>query len=79
MSRYDEVAHLSVGDMLRNSAHAVPRKEALVSGKIRMTYKELDERTDALAASLQELGIQKGDRIAIYMKNSAELATAFYA
>lgn len=78
MSRYDEVSHLSVGEMLRNSAHALPGKEALVSGEIRLTYKELDERVDALASSLQELGIQKGDRVAIYMKNCAELAVAFY-
>ena len=78
MGRYDEVSHLSVGEMLRSSAHAVPGKEALVSGNIRMTYKELDERADAFAASLQDLGIQKGDRVAIYMKNCAELAVAFY-
>jgi fatty-acyl-CoA synthase len=43
-----------------------------------MTYKELDERADAFAASLQDLGIQKGDRVAIYMKNCAELVVAFY-
>jgi len=78
MSRYDEVSQLSVGEMLRNSSLAVPGKEALVSGEIRMTYKELDEQSDAFANSLQELGIQKGDRVAIYMKNCAELAVAFY-
>jgi fatty-acyl-CoA synthase len=64
--------------MLRNSSLAVPGKEALVSGEIRMNYEELDEQTDAFASSLQELGIQKGDRVAIYMKNCAELAVAFY-
>jgi fatty-acyl-CoA synthase len=78
MSRYDEVSQLSVGEMLRNSSLAVPGKEALVSGGIRMTYKELDEQADAFASSLQELGIRKGDRVAIYMKNCAELAIAFY-
>jgi fatty-acyl-CoA synthase len=44
-----------------------------------MTYKEVDESVTALAASLQQLGMAKGDRAAIYMKNSAELAIAFYA
>jgi fatty-acyl-CoA synthase len=79
MNRYDEVSHLSVGDMLQDSARAVPEKEALVSGNTRMTYRELDERVTAFAASLQDLGIGKGDRVAIYMKNSAELTIAFYA
>ncbi len=78
MTRCDEVCRMSVGEMLRDSARAVPEKEALVAGPIRMTYKELDEKADAFAAYLQELGIRKGDRVAIYMKNSAELAIAFY-
>lgn len=79
MNRYQEVSHLSVGELLRDSARAVPEKEALVSGDIRLTYGELDQRVDALAAALQSLEIQKGDRVALYMKNSAELAIAFYA
>jgi fatty-acyl-CoA synthase len=79
MSRYDEVSGLSVGEMLRNSCRAVPGKEAMVSGPIRLSYKELDERVTALAAHLQKLGMEKGDRAAVYMKNSAELAIAFYA
>jgi fatty-acyl-CoA synthase len=79
MSRYDEVSGLSVGEMLRDSARSVPGKEAVVSGPIRLTYKELDERVTALAAFLQKLGMEKGDRAAVYMKNSAELAIAFYA
>jgi len=79
MSRYDEVSQLSVAEMLRNSARAVPEKEALVSGDTRMTYRDFDERVTAFAASLQSLGVEKGDRVAIYMKNSAELAIAFYA
>jgi len=79
MSRYDEVSRLSVGDMLRDSARRVPGKEAVVSGPTRVTYKELDEKVTAIAASLQKLGMEKGDRAAVYMKNSAELAIAFYA
>ena len=35
--------------------------------------------TDALAASLSDIGFQKGDRVGIYMKNSLELIVAFYA
>ena len=78
MTRYDEVCRMSIGEMLRDSARAVPEKEALVAGPVRMTYKELDEKAHAFGASLQGLGIRKGDRVAIYMKNSAELAIAFY-
>ena len=34
---------------------------------------------DTLAAGLSEIGLKKGDRIAIHMPNSLELITAFYA
>jgi len=79
MNRYDEVSCLSVGETLQNSARAAPGKVALVSGTVRVTYKELDERVTAVASYLQHLGFVKGDRVALYMKNSAELAIAFYA
>ena len=39
----------------------------------------MNAMSDALAAGLADLGIQKGDRVAIYMRNSIELVTAFYA
>jgi acyl-coenzyme A synthetase/AMP-(fatty) acid ligase len=39
----------------------------------------LNNTANALAAGLAEIGFKKGDRAAIYMKNSVELMTAFYA
>ena len=44
-----------------------------------MTYRELDEQSNALASSLQNMGIEKGDRVAIYMSSCPELYVAFYA
>lgn len=34
-----------------------------------ITYGELDERSDALAAALGELGVSRGDRCAVYLQN----------
>ena len=70
---------ISTADVLRRGAERVPDKTALVDGDRRVTYRELNDRATALASSLQEMGFGKGDRIAIYMKNSLELVTAFYA
>ena len=70
---------LSLGQILKKGAAQVPDKTAVVDGNQRKTYKELNEVTDALAASLAKLGFRKGDRAAIYMKNSLELEIAFYA
>ena len=70
---------LTVGQILERSAAQVPDKIAVVDVKQRKTYKELNAMADALAARLTGIGLKKGDRAAIYMKNSIELMVAFYA
>jgi fatty-acyl-CoA synthase len=70
---------LSLGKILEDSASIDPQKTALVEGGKRWTFRQLNEVSTALAASLHELGFQKGDRIAIYMKSSTEFVAAFYA
>lgn len=73
------VASLSVGQILEKGANSVPDKTAIVIGERRNTYKELNDMCDALVVGLSELGLRKGDRVAIYMKNSFELVVSFYA
>jgi fatty-acyl-CoA synthase len=70
---------LTVGQVLERAAHQSPDKIAVVDGDRRTTYKELNTMVDALAASIAEMGFKKGDRVAIYMKNSIEFVVAFYA
>ena len=70
---------LTLGKVLETSAVESPDKVAIVDGDRRTTYAELNAASDALAAGLTELGFKKGERMAIYMKNSLELVTAFYA
>ena len=70
---------LTVGQILERGATEVPDKIAVIDGDQRKTYKELNSMARAMAASLAEIGFKKGDRAAIYMKNSLELEVAFYA
>lgn len=70
---------LSVGQVLENAAESVPDKIAVVDGVQRITYTKLNQMTNALAAGLADLGFKKGDRAGIYMKNSLEFVTVFYA
>lgn len=70
---------ITLGKILEQGADAVPEKIALVYGRQRKTYQELNEMADTLAASLFELGYRKGDRVAIYMKSSIEFVVTFYA
>ena len=66
-------------ETLLASAERVPDREAVVAGAERLTYAELSDRALRLARALQELGVARGDRVAIYMDNSAGCATAVYA
>jgi fatty-acyl-CoA synthase len=69
---------LSVSQVLERAAALAPDKIAVVDGDRRKTYQELNGMATRLALSLSDLGFRKGDRVAIYMKNSLELVIAFY-
>ena len=66
-------------ETLLASAERVPEREAVVAGAERLAYSELLDRSLRLARALQDLGVARGDRVAIYMDNSAGCATAIYA
>ncbi|HWM13133.1 MAG TPA: AMP-binding protein [Gaiellaceae bacterium] len=66
-------------ETLLASAERVPDREAVVAGAERLAYADLSDRALRLARALQELGVGRGDRVAIYMDNSAGCATAVYA
>ncbi|MGD9286554.1 MAG: class I adenylate-forming enzyme family protein [Desulfobacterales bacterium] len=76
MKIYESV---SVGQVLEKGAAQVPGKIAVIDGAIRKTYSELNSMANALAVSLTEIGLKKGDRAAVYMPNSIEFMVAFYA
>jgi acyl-CoA synthetase (AMP-forming)/AMP-acid ligase II len=75
----ENLDRLSLGNVLERSASQVPKKIAVVDGDRRITYGDFNTMTDAMAAGLKTIGFEKGDRAAIYMKNSIELMMAFYA
>src|SRR5947199_5455096 len=72
---YREIA---LQDRLREVAREVGAKPALVLGDRTLTYRELDERTDRLAAALARRGVTQGDRVTLFMPNSLEFVVAFY-
>jgi acyl-CoA synthetase (AMP-forming)/AMP-acid ligase II len=45
-------------------------RTALIAGSRRISYTELDRRTDQLARALRELGVRQGDRVAGLLVNS---------
>jgi acyl-CoA synthetase (AMP-forming)/AMP-acid ligase II len=68
-----------VHDFLTDAAAAFPRKPALYAQGAWSTFGELDRRSDELARFLLDLGLRKGDRVALLLENSAEYVITYYA
>ncbi|MDQ7025017.1 MAG: AMP-binding protein [Anaerolineae bacterium] len=79
----DKVLH----DFLRETAQKNPNTPALVTtAKLpvigrqdaHLTYRQLDDYSDAFAAALVDMGLQKGETVAIVMPNCAAFAIAYW-
>ena len=69
---------MRVADVVSRHARARPRDAALVCGSERFTWKDLDERTEALAAVLASTS-EPGDRVAIVTANCHRHLEAVFA
>lgn len=65
-------------EFLRQAARRFPEHSALIFKGNRISYRELDEVSDAIAAGLVANGFQKGDRAVIYMANTPQTVMSFY-
>jgi amino acid adenylation domain-containing protein/non-ribosomal peptide synthase protein (TIGR01720 family) len=54
-----------VDELLRAAARRWPERTAVSDDDAELTYQELDERSDQLAAALGQAGVRHGDRIAV--------------
>jgi len=70
---------MQLESFLETSAVQFPDKTALVCGKQRLTYTELDQQCNRLAHVLLAEGIERGDRVAVYLDNSVEAVVSVFA
>jgi long-chain acyl-CoA synthetase len=83
---------ITLPDFLREAAKTTPANVAVVTstrlpsvlGKLgrlstQMTYAELEAASEALAAALVDMGLEKGERVAIVMPNTVAFVVSFFA
>jgi long-chain acyl-CoA synthetase len=84
----DPIPDISLATLLTQSAQKAPNNVALVTsahlpvlGRVcaELTYAQVDQYSDALAAALAAKGLKKGDRVAIVMPNVAAFIIAYFA
>ncbi len=64
--------------LLRESTRQYPEKEALVHGDQRLTYREISKKVAGIATKLRGAGMQRGDRIGIYLDASVPQAISIF-
>ncbi len=81
---------VTISDVLAEAARAFPETTATnfvlrymlggrftVGGKV--TYRKLNEQVDRMATALYQLGVRKGDRVAVMLPNSPHYIISFFA
>jgi long-chain acyl-CoA synthetase len=69
---------ISLGEVLHRSATQFPNKTAVYYSDNEITFQELDSLADRFGEVLQDLGVRKGERVAIYLPNLPQFVFAYY-
>jgi long-chain acyl-CoA synthetase len=64
--------------MVAEAALRNPDGEALVCGDRRLTWRDVVQQSAGVAAGLQKMGLQRGDRVALLLGNRIEFALAMF-
>ncbi len=74
-----EVPAKAVTQAFDEATARAPDRPAVVFYGRRISYRELRDATDRLACALADLGVRKGDRVALYLVNSPQFIIAYFA
>src|SRR5690606_1291446 len=69
---------LNLADFIRHHARLTPDNEAVVWGDVRMTYAELEKRSNMVANALVSMGIGPGDKVALNCPNLPYFPVVYY-
>ena len=86
LKRYDEgvpkhieYPAIPLFKLLEEAAEKYPDRPCTIFKGAVITYQEMNQLTDRLAAGLAEIGIKKGDRVGIFMPNIPQFVLAYFA
>lgn len=71
--------HITMPEALQRTARNFPDSVALIMMGKKITYRELDDLVNRFASALADLGIQKGDKVALLLPNIPQVVISAYA
>lgn len=75
---YVEAPNVSVPELFDRMAQKYAKKTALIFYGKKISYRELQEAIDRFATALADLGVRKGDTVALYLLNSPQYVMAYF-
>ncbi len=72
------ITSLTPLSFLERSAEVYPDKTAIVHGERRLSYRDFADEATRLAHALQNMGVQRGDRVAYLCPNIPEMLVAHF-
>ena len=69
---------MTINDSLRNSAQRYPDKIAVVHQEGKLSYAQLDRLSTNFALSLVQRGVERGERVALFLDNGFEYLISYF-
>ena len=69
---------MTIEQILAQAARQSPDAVLTVFKGARLTYKQVDQLVDRMAAAFQRLGVKQGDRVALHMPNCPQYVIAYH-
>jgi len=73
-----EIPNEPLFHFLEESARKYPDRACTIFKGAVITFKEMNELTDRMAAALVDMGVKRGDRVGIFMPNTPQFVIAYY-
>ena len=77
--RHIDIPFVSALDMFADAARRCPDRPSILYFDRALTVAEVDVASDAFAAALTDSGVQRGDRVAVYLQNVPQFVVAMLA
>lgn len=74
-----EIPNQSIPEIFAEIRQQYKNRTALIFYGRKISYKELGDQSDRLATALADMGVKKGDRIALYLLNCPQYVISYFA
>lgn len=73
-----EYPKITLQQFLADTAAKYPDRVCTIFKGAEITYQEMEDLSDCLAAGFKSIGLKKGDRVGLFMPNTPQFLIAFY-